>query len=52
MALAECQRQLDTQMMAGAAEQHVSAQFTLGWCYLGDSFGVDTLVRYIIGVDP
>ena len=36
VALAECQRQLDTRMMASATEQHVSAQFTLGWCYLSD----------------
>jgi small ligand-binding sensory domain FIST len=38
VALADCQRQLQTRMTASAAEQRVSATFTLGWCYLSDYY--------------
>lgn len=38
VALADCQRQLQTRMAASAAEQRVSAPFTLGWCYLSDYY--------------
>ena len=40
--LAECRQQLDTRMTASAAEQHVSAQFTLGWCYLSDYYASES----------
>ena len=38
VALADCQRQLQIRMTASAAEQRVSATFTLGWCYLSDYY--------------
>jgi small ligand-binding sensory domain FIST len=56
VALAGCQRQLDTRMTASAAEQHVSARFTLGWCYLSDYYAsaseaiLDELHRAYTGV--
>ena len=37
-ALERCQRQLETQIAAHAAQQGESARFTLGWCYLSDYF--------------
>jgi hypothetical protein len=36
VALAQSQRQLQTQIAARAAQQGESAPFTLGWCYLSD----------------
>ncbi|GAB3626928.1 hypothetical protein PTE30175_03528 [Pandoraea terrae] len=38
VALAECQRQVQAQIAARAAQQDKSAQFTLGWCYLSDYY--------------
>ena len=38
VALAHCQRQLQTQIAARAAQQGDSAPFTLGWCYLTDYY--------------
>jgi len=38
VALAECQRQVQTQIAARAAQQDRSAPFTLGWCYLSDYY--------------
>ncbi|MGF6408430.1 FIST signal transduction protein [Paraburkholderia sp. MM5482-R1] len=38
VALAECQRQVQTQIAARAAQQDESAPFTLGWCYLSDYY--------------
>ena len=38
VALADCQRQLQTQIAARAAQQGDSAPFTLGWCYLSDYY--------------
>jgi small ligand-binding sensory domain FIST len=38
VALAECQRQVQTQIAASAAQQDESAPFTLGWCYLSDYY--------------
>ena len=37
-ALESCQRQLETQIAAHAAQQGDSARFTLGWCYLSDYY--------------
>jgi len=37
-ALERCQRQLETQIAAHAAQQADSARFTLGWCYLSDYY--------------
>ena len=37
-ALKRCQRQLETQIAAHAAQQGESARFTLGWCYLSDYY--------------
>ena len=37
-ALKSCQRQLETQIAAHAAQQGDSARFTLGWCYLSDYY--------------
>jgi small ligand-binding sensory domain FIST len=37
-ALERCQRQLETQIAAHAAQQGDSARFTLGWCYLSDYY--------------
>jgi small ligand-binding sensory domain FIST len=37
-ALESCQRQLETQIAAQAAQQGDSARFTLGWCYLSDYY--------------
>ena len=34
----DCQRQLQTQIAARAAQQGESAPFTLGWCYLSDYY--------------
>ena len=42
VALAECRQQLDTRVTASAAEQHVCAQFTLGWCYLSDYYASES----------
>src|SRR5258708_27829779 len=36
VALAQSQRQVQTQIAARAAQQGESASFTLGWCYLSD----------------
>jgi small ligand-binding sensory domain FIST len=36
VALAQSQRQVQTQIAARAAQQGESAPFTLGWCYLSD----------------
>jgi small ligand-binding sensory domain FIST len=38
VALAECQRQVQAQIAARAAQQDQSAPFTLGWCYLSDYY--------------
>src|SRR5213594_403849 len=38
VALAHCQRQIQTQIAARAAQQGESAPFTLGWCYLSDYY--------------
>src|SRR3979490_2444543 len=38
VALADCQRQLQTQIAARAAQQGDSVPFTLGWCYLSDYY--------------
>jgi small ligand-binding sensory domain FIST len=38
VALAECQRQVLTQIAASATQQDESAPFTLGWCYLSDYY--------------
>ena len=37
-ALESCQRQLETQIAAHAAQQGDFARFTLGWCYLSDYY--------------
>jgi small ligand-binding sensory domain FIST len=37
-ALERCQRQLETQIAAHAAQQGDSTRFTLGWCYLSDYY--------------
>jgi small ligand-binding sensory domain FIST len=38
VALAQSQRQVQTQIAARAAQQGESAPFTLGWCYLSDYY--------------
>jgi hypothetical protein len=38
VALAQSQRQIQTQIAAGAAQQGDSVPFTLGWCYLSDYY--------------
>jgi small ligand-binding sensory domain FIST len=38
VALAQGQRQLQTQIAARAAQHGESAAFTLGWCYLSDCY--------------
>ena len=38
VALVDCQKQLQTQIAARAAQQGESTPFTLGWCYLSDYF--------------
>ena len=38
VALAECQRQIQTQIAARAAQLDESAPFTLGWCYVSDYY--------------
>jgi len=38
VALAQSQRQVQTQIGARAAQQGESAPFTLGWCYLSDYY--------------
>jgi len=38
VALAHCQRQLQTQIAARAVHQGASGTFTLGWCYLNDYY--------------
>src|SRR3989441_11482278 len=38
VALAHCQRQVQTQTAARAAQQGDPAPFTLGWCYLSDYY--------------
>jgi small ligand-binding sensory domain FIST len=56
VALAECQRQVQAQIAAGAAQQDKSARFTLGWCYLSDYYApaseaiLDELRRALPGV--
>jgi small ligand-binding sensory domain FIST len=56
VALAQCQRQLQTQIAARAAQQGDSAPFTLGWCYLSDYYApaaeaiLDELRRRFPGV--
>ena len=41
VALAQSQRQLQTQIVARAAQQREAAPFTLGWCYLSDYYALD-----------
>ena len=56
VALAQSQRQLQTQIAARAARQGESAPFTLGWCYLSDYYApaaaaiLDELRRRFPGV--
>jgi small ligand-binding sensory domain FIST len=38
VALVDCQKQLQTQIAAHAAQQGESIPFTLGWCYLSDYY--------------
>src|SRR6266852_5858079 len=38
VALAQSQRQIQTQVATRAAQQGDSAPFTLGWCYLSDYY--------------
>ena len=38
VALVDCQKQLQTQIAARAAQQGESTPFTLGWCYLSDYY--------------
>ena len=41
VALADCQKQLQTQIAARAAQQGDATPFTLGWCYLSDYYAPD-----------
>jgi len=56
VALAECQRQVQTQIATRAAQQDDSSPFTLGWCYLSDYYApaseaiLDELHRSLPGV--
>ncbi|MDB5789453.1 FIST N-terminal domain-containing protein [Caballeronia mineralivorans] len=56
VALAECQRQVQTQIAIRAAQQDDSSPFTLGWCYLSDYYApaseaiLDELHRSLPGV--
>jgi len=56
VALAHCQRQLQTQIAGRAAQQGDSAPFTLSWCYLSDYYApaaeaiLDELRRRFPGV--
>ncbi|MGF6508208.1 FIST signal transduction protein [Paraburkholderia sp. 32] len=38
VALAECQRQVQTQISTRAAQENEPGPFTLGWCYLSDYY--------------